>query len=302
MYNISMNKELNNHCSYCNKTIKYQSNWIKHCKTKKHLKKEKAFLESTEKCGKSTEKVRKSTEKVQKVYNCKYCDKTYSKKSSYYYHINKGCKVKKENEKLKKENEELRELLKNQNSNTTNNTTNNTQNITNNDNRVINIKVQGKEDLKNIIDADMYYKLGGMEGLKILELYLDKTYIHKEENNNIKYTNMRSNKCRTLQYKGDDKKWCIDNIDTVITKRIQTSPYNLNKMMKEHLRTLDEEHREMEESTRQRIHDKLYRITRMVYQQDRPHLLEEAKLTTKEKEGYKTFYEKHKMSLYNNTD
>ena len=27
------------HCSYCNKLIKHQKNWIRHCKSKKHLKK-----------------------------------------------------------------------------------------------------------------------------------------------------------------------------------------------------------------------------------------------------------------------
>ena len=190
--------------------------------------------------------------------------------------------------------------------NTTNNNTNCNNNITQNDNKTINqtihINVQGREKYDGILDSDLFYKLGGMEGLKILKLYLDEVFINKEENNNIQYTNLRSNKCKVLTDYGDENKWCVAKIDTILNKRIQLSPMNLNLMMRKHIRTLDEEQRKVEEPNRKKIYDNLYRITRMVYEKDRPHLLNEANLTPKEKQGYRNMYEDHKMSLYNNTD
>ena len=195
-------------------------------------------------------------------------------------------------------------LVKNQKGDTTNNitTNNNTLNDNKTINQTININVQGRENMKEIIDGNMYYKLGGMEGLKILKLYLDEVFINKEENNNIKYTNMRSNKCKVLKENSEDGKWVIDNIDKVITKRIQLSPMNLNKMMREHLKTYNGDDKEIQEGYRQKIYDNLYRITRMVYQHTRPHLVDAAKITSTEKNGYKDLYEDHKMTLYNNTD
>ncbi len=284
------------YCEYCNRGIKNQNNWIRHTKTKKHLRNLEKVSLSIPKVSqkvsfsipKVSQNIPKEKENESSRFACNYCDKTFTKKNNMYRHQKKSCKKK-----------PVEQIINNNtiNNNNCNNTTK-TQNITNN----ININVKGREDLKNIIDDDMYFKLGGMEGLKILELYLDEVYVKKEENDNIKYTNMRSNKCRSLQYKGDDKKWCIDNIDKVINKRIQLSPHNLNKMIREHLKTYDEERRKIEETTRQKIYDSLYKITRMVYEKDRPHLLEEAKLTTTQKDGYKNIYENHKMTLYNNTD
>ncbi len=289
------------YCEYCNRGIKNQNNWIRHTKTKKHLKNIEKGCKSPEKSSFSPVLVQKSSVLVQKkVYTCVDCEKTYTNKSSYYYHRNKGCKIKKENEKLKKENEELKKLLRNQKGNTTNNTTNNnnTQNINNthNDNRVINIKIEGREDFKNIIDSNMYFRLGGIGGTEILKLYLDETFIKKAENRSIKYTNTRSNKCKI--HMGENR-WGIDKIDNIINKRIQTSPMHLNKMMKDYLTTLDEEARKAEEPNRQMIYDKIYRITRMVYEKTRPHLLNEANLTPKEKQDYKDMFEHHKNSLYN---
>ena len=289
------------HCDYCNKGIKYQNHWIRHTKTKKHLKNvEKVSLsipKVSQKVSFSIPKVSLSIpeekEHEPSRFSCNYCDKTFTKKNNMYRHQKKSCKSKPVDQTI---------------NNTTNNNcnNNNTQNITQNDNKTINntinINVQGGEDLKNIIDSDMYHKLGGMEGLKILELYLDEVYVNKEENSNVKYTNMRSNKCRTLQYQGNDKKWCIDNIDKVIDKRIQLSPMKLNKMIKQHLKTYGEERRLLEEATRKKIYDSLYRITTMVYQNKKPELVEQAKVTPKEKQGYKDLYEDHKMTLYNNTD
>ena len=40
----------------------------------------------------------------------------------------------------------------------------------------------------------------------------------------------------------------------------------------------------------------------MVYVNNKPELVKEAKITPKEKQGYKNIYEDHKMTLYNNTD
>ena len=36
------------HCSYCNQGIKYQNNWIKHTKTKKHLRNKEKYVNRTQ--------------------------------------------------------------------------------------------------------------------------------------------------------------------------------------------------------------------------------------------------------------
>ena len=289
------------YCEYCNRGIKNQNNWIRHTKTKKHLKNVEKGCKSPEKSSIGPVLVQKSPVLVQKkMYSCADCEKTYTNKSSYYYHRN-HCKVKQSNKEKDEIIEELRKQLTEKNGNITNNTTNNnnTQNITNNDNKTINhinIKIEGREDFKNILDSNMYFRLGGIGGTEILQLYLTETFINKAENRSIKYTNTRSNKCKI--HMGEDR-WGVDKIDNVINKRIQTSPMHLNKMMIDYLKTLDEEARKAEEPNRQMIYDKIYRITRMVYEKDRPHLLNEANLTPKEKQDYKDMFEHHKDTLYN---
>jgi len=307
------------HCSYCDKPIKHRSNWIRHCKTKKHLKN---ILEKKETAGcsrnvaensrnvagcsrnvaENSRELASEEKDNETIYGrCRYCDKGFKHHSSLSRHERQRCKQK------PIDNQQTANTINNNTNNNCNNTNNtNTQNITQNDNKTINqtinINVQGREDHKGIIDSELFYKLGGMEGLKILKLYLDEVFVYKEENNNIKYTNMRSNKCRTLKYSGDDKKWCVDKIDNIIDTRIKLSPMKLNKMMKEHLSTLDKENRILEDVNRQKIYDTLDRVTKIVFENVRPDLLEKEKITPKEKQEYRNIYEDHKITLYNNTD
>ena len=312
-----MNKALNKHCNYCNKTIKYQSNWIKHTKTKKHLRNIENSTQSHTNSTQITHNPTQITHKVEKVYECEYCSKSFNRKDSKKRHIKKYCKdkieidrIEKEKKETEKEKDDLIEklmgIVKNQKGDITNNITNNNNTLNDNKtiNQTININVHGKEDHAGIIDSDLFYKLGGMEGLKMLKLYLDEVFVNKEENNNIKYSNLRSNKCRTLQHRGDNKKWCVDKIDNVIDTRIKTSPMKLNKMIRAHLNETiyeDPEDKKIDDQSRQKIYQTLSRITKMVYQNTRPDLVEKEKITPKEKQGYRDLYEDHKMTLYNNT-
>ena len=109
---------------------------------------------------------------------------------------------------------------------------------------------------------------------------------------------MRSNKCKALQYMGNDKKWCVENIDNIISNRIKLSPMNLNKMMKQHLKTLDEDHRKSEEPNRQKIYDEMCRIRNIIYQNTNPELIDNS-VTQKDKDDFKSLYENHKNTLYN---
>jgi hypothetical protein len=298
--NILVMTEIYKHCEYCNKGIKHQSNWIRHTKTKKHLKNIKENTKRTQsnpKVTQSNPKVTQSNPKSpvlvqfspvlvqsgpvlnKKFYgNCRYCEKGFRYKQGLSRHQKHVCKKRPAPQII-------------------NNTINkNGDNNCNNTNNTININIQGEEDLKGIIDDEMYYKLGGMEGLKILELYMKEVFINKEENKNIKYSNTRSNKCRV--YKGDER-WSLAKIDKIINDRIKKSPINLNVMIDEHLKTYDKEQRKIENETRKKIYDSLFKITRLVYKDEKKYLLEKSKISKKDKENYKELVEDHKMALYN---
>ncbi len=242
------------HCSYCNQPIKYQNNWIKHTKTKKHLRNKEKYPKTAENRTKTAQNPHKtrtniqnaaeSIEKIEKIYKCEYCSKTFKRKDSVKRHIDKYCKVKKkENEK----DELIKELKKqlennNQNNNTTNNTTNNNgdtttttnNNNTLNDNKIINqtinLNVHGRESI--LFDDSFLHKLSNpmITDTDRCKMILEKVYIDIEENRTLQITNLRSVWGKI--FTGNDN-WLAVKSKEQIQERMRKIPITYNRGAKE---------------------------------------------------------------------
>ena len=159
-------------CEICNFSSKFNNDLFRHLKTKKHLNNEKNYEEENlEKPCKnhkiplnttlSPHNTTKSEDpENKKLFNCKYCNKDYSRIDSLNRHIEKICKEKKELDKMENEKIELHEIIKTQtkqinkllekNGKHINNTqNNNTQNNTINN---IHINNYGEENLEMLTD------------------------------------------------------------------------------------------------------------------------------------------------------
>ncbi len=232
------------HCEYCNIPIKYQNNWIRHEKSKRHLKNIEKINESK---SNNTINIPSNTINIpsRAIYGeCRYCDKDFKYQSGLSRHEKKCRKAheKKEDEKdklilkqqtiieelrkqitdLKKENKELKVV---------NNITNNT----------INVNVIGGENLKGIMNPSLFDKFAiaccgdnynntAPCPEKAIEYYLNEVYINKPENHNIKYTNDRSNKCQIFK----DSKWIKANINSIIIDRVKECPEKCEDMLEEY--------------------------------------------------------------------
>ena len=281
------------HCEYCNKAIKYQNNWIRHCKTKKHLKNKEKYLKSPEKSSFSPVLVQFSPVKVQKEYKCIDCEKTYTNKSSYYYHRNKACKVKKENEEKDKLIEELKKQLQNKNSSTVNNnnnTVNNNDNksinntVNNNDNKTINqtinLNVYGQEAI--IFDSDFLWQLQNesLTDVDRCKMIMEKVFIETEENRNLQLTNMRSMWGKIF----DGTEWKTIKSKEQINNRISKLPITYNRGARECINSWEE----ADDSYKQEqlaIHKNLSK-----------HMREN---TLNNKGDVKDIYDSHREDLYN---
>jgi len=234
-----MNKELNQHCSYCNKTIKYQSNWIKHQKTKRHLKNVEKMNQNEHNVSQNRTQIEHKQNTIE--HNCEYCNKTFKTRPSMLRHIKKYCgnkKIEEEKDKLILEQQtiikELRkqiETLRNENKElkVVNNITNNTIVINN----------VGEEDTKGIMNqllfeniaiacnGDNYNNIEANHN-KAIELVLDEVY-NKQENRNVKYTNLQSNNCKIFK----NNKWITTDIDECIIDRIKECPEKLESMLED---------------------------------------------------------------------
>ena len=191
------------HCKYCNKDIKHKSSWSRHQKTNRHLKKVTLYVEPEE----NKEEIIETT--------------------------NESDKIKRLEDIIMKQTEMINRLINKDTTTTTNNNTNNTtntQNITNNN--VININIVGGEDFKGIMDDELSSKFIDYADIKelVLDTYLKKVYIDKEENRNIEYNDPTRKNCKV--YKGNGE-WERDNINNIIERRIRASKQILPKMFKE---------------------------------------------------------------------
>lgn len=170
-------------CKTCNYETNSVNNWCQHKRTKKHKKLNNIELD------------------LNKKFTCEKCSYSSDSKQGWYQH--------------KKSKKHLSNINKKEKKNLQNN--NLTQNakiiINNNDNSVnnhIQINILGEEN--NILTFEAYKNLIQIKDpIKALDYLMDILYIKKKENNNVLYTNLRSNKCKVLTNSG----YTIMNTDRV---------------------------------------------------------------------------------------
>ena len=196
------------HCDLCNKDISY-AGWSQHLKSKKHIRN----------ASKEEEEIQKETNEVEELKNIiKEKDELLSNRSVEIKLLREQIK------ELRKENKELKVV----------------NNITNNN--TINVNVVGQENMKGIMNDNVYsaievaclgddYNNIKPNPHKAIELYLNETFINKEDNQNIKYTNDRSNKCEIFK----NNKWIKADIDICVIDRIKECPENLEEMLEEYI-------------------------------------------------------------------
>jgi len=306
------NQIVNRECKICNKTIKHETSWYKHLKSKRHIKLSNNNTITTQ------EQHNNNTTTTQEQHNnntittqvsnqseiygeCKFCDKVFKKQQSLSRHMLKYCSVKKEmeeqqriKEELIRKDEEIKELKQTinnitNNTNTNNNNTNtNSHNTMNLDNKKINnihIHNYGKEDY-SALDKEFLMKLS-LLGNNIKEKMirtLDKLYIENKSNHNVKVSNLRDNSyCEILK---EEEKWQKEKLDKVLDYRMYNSVVNIIKSVNRNNEVLDAN----------TINKTMNNINK--YQ----NYIEENKsidINKKDKKEFEYIREDHKIKLYN---
>ena len=304
-----MSRVINRECKVCNKVLKYETNWNRHLKSKRHIK-----LSEKEPTGTKMEPTGTKIELLEKYldneinnnFNCKYCDKSFKHKKSKIRHEKYRCKKKcRENErierekKLEEENKLLREELKqvkqvitnnntnNDNSTNTNTNSHNTMNLDNKriNNNHITINNYGNEDYSSL-DKEFLKKLS-LLGNNVKEKMirtLDKLYIENKSNHNVKVSNLRdSSYCEILK---EEEQWEKEKLDKVLDYRMYNSVRNI-------IKSISSNNEDLDVNT---INKTMNNINK--YQQ----YIEESKsieLPKKDKKEFEYIREDHKIKLYN---
>ena len=202
-------------CEICQKGTKYQSNFNRHKKSKKHLRLIKEYNEQNKQKSELEQKYKETLTTDDKDAMIKSLQET----------------IKSQSQQHDEMMEMMKELVKKDIA-ITNNTNNTNNTINNNDNRTININIAGGEDFHGIMTDELSTKLIDLADIKylVLDTYLKHMYIEKEENRNIEYNDMSRNQCKV--YTGNEG-WKKENINNVIERRIRASRQILPKMFKE---------------------------------------------------------------------
>jgi hypothetical protein len=214
-------------CDICNFSSKQKNDLLRHLNTKKHLNKDKGYVVYKEKNLILHHKIPQTTtfspqnttfsphHNNKKLFNCKYCNKDYSRIDSLNRHIKNICKKKTELDKIKSENSQIIEkqnkIIKIQSNQITkllekngkqiNNTQNNNSNNTINNN--IQINNYGEENLEMLTD-EFKEKCVTKPFYAIIEI-IKKIHFNDDypENKNMRLLNKKDNKIQVL----DDGKW-----------------------------------------------------------------------------------------------
>jgi len=317
-----MSRVINRECKVCNKVLKYETNWNRHLKSKRHIK----LSENTSNISQPyhnnitniSQPYHNNITNISQPYHnipqqqnqpeiygrCKYCDKGFSRQPNLSRHEKNYCSVKKEidrknerierEKKLEEENKLLREELKqvkqvitNNNTNNTNTNSHNTMNLDNKriNNNHITINNYGNEDYSSL-DKEFLKKLS-LLGSNVKEKMirtLDKLYIENKSNHNVKVSNLRdSSYCEILK---EEEQWEKEKLDKVLDYRMYNSVRNI-------IKSISSNNEDLDVNT---INKTMNNINK--YQQ----YIEESKsieLPKKDKKEFEYIREDHKIKLYN---
>jgi len=209
---------------------------------------------------------------------CPHCKKKFYSKSNVMKHINKNCKIKKQENKNNEIMDKIKELINNHtNNNITNNNitnnTNNTNNITNNITNNVNINIfsAGKEDLSRLSKEEIlkictsgtYYPIVAAEIIHCNEKY--------PEFQNFLISNLRSNTGLVLindKWISKSQDEILSNIMTIDKKHVSNLIKDLkvdDKLQIKLESTKDEiDSNESKEHQKPKIKSKLYNASKMV--------------------------------------
>jgi hypothetical protein len=246
-------------CDICIFSSKIKTHYIRHLNTKKHLNNEKNYEADNEekyiihhKIPQNTTFSPHNTTKIEdhenkKIFNCKYCNKDYSRIDSLNRHIEKNCKEKKELDKMKNEKMKLQEIIKSQtkqinkllekNGKQINNTQNNNSNNT--INNTIHINNYGEENLEMLTDefkerciTRPFYAIIDI----IRKIHFNDDY---PENKNMRIVNKRDNKIQVLtdgkwqyRYKEEAVKYAFDDSNERLEQFYVEKSHKFRKFIK----------------------------------------------------------------------
>ena len=246
-------------CELCNFSSKQKNDLNRHLKTKKHLNNVKQYEVYTEKSLVNSLKnplntsfsplksSQNSDHKNKKLFNCKYCNKEFTRSDNLNRHIEKSCKEKKEFDKMENENNELHKIIKSQTkqinklleksvkqiNNTQNNNSNNTINNT------IHINNYGEENLEMLTDefkerciTRPFYAIIDI----IRKIHFNDDY---PENKNMRIVNKRDNKIQVLtdgkwqyRYKDEAVKYAFDDSNERLEQFYVEKSHKFRKFIK----------------------------------------------------------------------
>jgi hypothetical protein len=209
---------------------------------------------------------------------CTYCNKIFYSKSNVIKHINKNCKVKKQENKSNEIMDKVKKMIdeqlsKNSTNNNISNITNNTNNITNNITNNVNINIfsAGKEDLSRLTQEEIlkictsgtYYPIVAAEIIHCNDKY--------PEFQNFLISNLRSNTGLVLindKWISKSQDEILSNIMTIDKKHVSNLIKDLkvdDKLQIKLESTKDEiDSNESKEHQKSKIKSKLYNASKMV--------------------------------------
>ena len=219
-----MSRIINKRCETCDKVIKYNTNWKRHCETKKHL----INLEVIRNIPDHTRNIPDHTRYIPDIYpvvtrpeskdiygRCKYCNKGFKTQPGLSRHENHRC----DSKPLETQVQVINNNTNNNSHNTNNNNSNNTLNQNQTTNNQITLNVYGEETIPtNFLTNDLFEKLKLCEGdlSKTYLLLNDELYLKNKKNDNIKYTNIQSEYCQILS---KDNDWKLKRLLEVMNER-----------------------------------------------------------------------------------
>ena len=229
-------------CNICQKWISHQNNWIRHTKTKRHIKlsennsqdnsqpKNNSQDNSQLKNNSQNNSQDNSQDNNQKFYGrCEWCNRTFKHQQSLSKHKRYRCKnvpirnkQNMEDNSCEEHHNEKHEKTAQVINNTTNNTTNNTQVI----HQHIHINVYGKEDFSKILNERTFDALLDMKRRpRALKLITD--MYGKAPNTSIHYPNMNQ---PYAMVKVDVNRWDKQYLPPLITEIIEKLPLTVSCM------------------------------------------------------------------------